>query len=123
MSYDRWELLPDNQKQVWADTKYWRKKEYLCVKPTMSARQAGYGMKAAEDAVDDTQYNQPVAHFASGHTASQDSVANLTTKEKAAQQQQITALQAKYQSVTSVVKVMHVSLIKQPMMNLMQMKQ
>ena len=23
MGYNQWELLPDAQKQVWADTKYW----------------------------------------------------------------------------------------------------
>jgi hypothetical protein len=59
--HDRWKLLPDAQKRDWADTKYWWKKEYLRVKPMMSARQAGYGMKAAEDTVDDAQYNQLVA--------------------------------------------------------------
>ena len=75
------------------DTKYWWKKEYLCVKPTILARQEGYGMKAAEDTAEDAQYNQSVAQVASGHTASQGSIANLTTTN-AVQQQQITLLQA-----------------------------
>ena len=77
--YDCWELLPAAQKIVWVDTKYWWKKEYLCVKPTISARQAGYGMDAAEEAAQDTQYNQLVAEFASGNAASQGSIAHLTT--------------------------------------------
>jgi phage terminase small subunit len=91
IGYDRWELLPAAQKTGWADTKYWWKKKYLRAKPTISARQAGYGMNAAEEAAEDAQYNQSVAQFTSGHAASQRSIANLTATN-AAQQQQITAL-------------------------------
>ena len=69
--YNWWELLPAAQKRGWADTIYWCKKKYLHIKPALSACQAGYGMKVAEDAVEDAQYNQLVAQFASGHTASQ----------------------------------------------------
>ena len=68
--YDRWELLPAAQKRVWAGTKHWWKKEYFHMKPTILARQAGYDVKAAEDAAEDGQCNQLVAHFAPGHTAS-----------------------------------------------------
>ena len=111
--YDHWELLPASQKRVWADTKYWWKKEYLRVKSTMLARQAGYGMKAAEDAAYNIQYNQSVAPFAFGHAASQGSIANLTATN-AAQQQQITALQAQLQSTSSVAQVMYVSPFNSP---------
>jgi len=57
----------------------------------MAARQAGYGMNAAEEEAEDEQYNQSVAQFASGHAASQGSIANLTVTN-ASQQQQIAAL-------------------------------
>jgi hypothetical protein len=120
--YDRWELLPAAQKKVWADTKFWWKKEYLRVKPTVSARQAGYGMNAAEEAAEDAQYNQSVASFASGHAASQGSIANLTATN-AAQQQQITALQAQLQSANNVAQVMYAPPVQQPMMNVMPMQQ
>ena len=82
---NQWELLPAAQKRVWADTKYWWKKEYLRVKPTMSAHQAGYGMNATDEAADDAQYNHSVAQFASGRAALQRSIANLTATNAAQQ--------------------------------------
>ena len=45
----RWELLPENRQQVWVDIQFWWKKEYLQVKPTLSACQTGYGMAVAEE--------------------------------------------------------------------------
>ena len=63
-------------------------------------------MKAAEDATEDAQYNQLVAQFALGHTASQGSIANLAATN-AVQQQQITSLQAQLQSVNSVAQVIY----------------
>ena len=76
---------------MWADTKYWWKKEYLRVKPTILARQTGYDMNTAEEVAEDVQYNQSVAEFASGHAALQESIANLTAMN-ATQYQQITKL-------------------------------
>ena len=118
----RWELLPTAQKRAWTDTNYWCKKEYLRAKPTALARQAGYGMKAAEDAAEDAQNNQLVAQFASGHTALQGSIANLTATN-APQQQQIVALQSQLQSANSVAQVMYVPPVQQSMMNMMPMQQ
>ena len=108
-SHDRWELIPEAQRTSWTNTKYWWKREYLRVKPSMAARQAGYGMKATEEqqATEDAQYNQAVAQFASGHAASQGSISNLTATN-AAQQQQILALQAQLtQSANNVSQVMY----------------
>jgi hypothetical protein len=79
VGYDRWELIPEAQRGSWTNAKFWWKREYLRVKPSMAARQAGYGMKATEEqqATEDAQYNQAVAQFASGHAASQGSISNL----------------------------------------------
>ena len=59
----------------------------------MAARHAGYGMKVTEEqqAAKDTQYNQLVAPFVSGHAVSQGSITNLTATNTM-QQQQVVAL-------------------------------
>merc|ERR1712194_637679 len=80
------------------------------------------GMNAAEEETKDAQYNQSVAQFASGHAASQGSIANLTATN-ASQQQQIAALQAQLQSANSVAQVMYSPPVQQPMMNMMPMQQ
>ena len=78
-------------------------------------------MKAAEEAAEDTQYNQSVAQFASGHAALQGSIANLTAMNTI-QQQQITALQAQLQSANSVAQVMYAPPVQHPMMNMTTMQ-
>ena len=92
------------------------------MKPTILARQAGYGMNAAEEAAEDVQYNQLVTQFALGHAALQGSIANLTATN-ATQQHQITALQAQLQSANSVAQVTYAPSAQQPMMNMIPMQQ
>ena len=85
----------------------------LRTKTTITAQQAGYGMKAIEaEAADDAQYNQSVAKFASGHASAQGSISNLT-ETNAAQQQQIVMLHNQLmQRVNSATAVTY-----QPMWN------
>ena len=118
--YNRWELLPAAQKRGWADTIYCWKKEIFCMKSTISARQAGYDMKAAEDAAEDAQYNQSVTPFALGHAVSQRSIANLTATN-AARQQQIAMPQA--QLANSAAQVMYTPLVQQPMTQIILVQQ
>jgi hypothetical protein len=70
------------------NAKFWWKKEYLRVKPSMAACQAGYKMRATEEqqAAKDAQYTQSVAQFASVHKSSQGSITNLTTTNTTQQQ-------------------------------------
>jgi hypothetical protein len=91
VGYNRWELMPKNQRMNWINAKFWMKKEYLQVKPPISAAQAGYGMKAAEEAADNAQYNESGAQLASGYAAAQGSITNLPATNYA-QQQHIVAL-------------------------------
>ena len=79
-------------------------------------------MKATEDTAEDAQYNQLVAKFASGHPASQGSIANLTATNTV-QHHQIMALQAQLQSANSVAQVIYVPPVQHPTMNLMPMQQ
>ena len=78
-------------------------------------------MNTPEEAAEDTQYNQSVAQFASGHVASQGSIVNLTATNTS-QQQQIAALQSQLQSANSVAQVMYSPPVQQPMMNMMPMQ-
>ena len=102
-------------------TQTWWKKEYFRVNPTMSSQQAGYGMKVKKEqqAADNTQYNQLVAQFTLGHTASQGSVANITVTN-AAEQQKITTLQQ--QLANSAAQVMYMPPVEQFMMQMMPMQ-
>ena len=81
----------------------------------MLAAQMGYGMKAAEEVSDDAQYNVSVTQDATGHTAAQYSIANLSTTN-AAQQQYIAFLKMQVsQSANSVRHVMYCLPVQQPM--------
>ena len=79
-------------------------------------------MNAAEEEAEDAQYNQSGAQFASGHTASQGSIANLTATN-ASQQQQIASLQSQLQNANSVAQVMYAPPVQQPTINMMPMQQ
>jgi hypothetical protein len=74
------ELIPETQRKLWKNARFWWKKEYLWVKPLMTAFQAGHVMCAAEEqqTAEGMQYNHLVTQFPSGHTASHDSISNLT---------------------------------------------
>jgi hypothetical protein len=97
-----------------------QKTEYLRVKPSMAALQAGYGMKTIKEqqATKDKQYNQLVAQFASGHTAPQGSISNLTATN-ATQQQQFATLQTQLtQRANSAAQVNYCPPVGQPTMQI-----
>jgi hypothetical protein len=76
---------PEAQCEPWTNATFWCKKEYMWVKPSMTACQANYGIKATEEqqASKDVQYNQSIGQLISGHMASHGSISNLITTNTA----------------------------------------